>query len=109
MGQKREIKAYAKKISMLEESPSMSQKIKWWLEIIAAGLTIAGIIFGLGYWVAGIEHKVEIMNLNQKHNNEMYELHIKMNSEIQSIQNKYDILESNYNALKERKEDNHGK
>ena len=87
----------------------MFPKIKWWLEVIAAGLTIAGIIFGLGYWVAGIEHKVEIMNLNQKHNNEMYKLHMQMNNEIQSIQNKYDILESNYNALKERKEDNHGK
>ena len=94
---------------MSDENSSMPQKIKWWLEIIVAGLTIAGIIFGLGYWVAGIEHKVEIMNLNQKHNDEMYELRIQMNNQIQSIQNKYDILESNYNALKERKEDNHGK
>lgn len=106
---KKRIRAGIKNSSMSDENSSMPQKIKWWLEIIVAGLTIAGIIFGLGYWVAGIEHKVEIMNLNQKHNDEMYELRIQMNNQIQSIQNKYDILESNYNALKERKEDNHGK
>lgn len=109
MVKKKATEIQSKNSSDLEEKPSMAQKIKWWLEVIAAGLTIAGIIFCLGYWVASIEHKVEIMNLNQKHNNEMYELRIQMNNRIQSIQNKYDILESDYNALKERKEDNHGK
>lgn len=109
MVKKKEIKPEMKNSSVSDEKPSSSQKIKWWIEVIAAGLAIASIIFGLGYWMAGIEHKVEIMNLNQKHNNEMYELRMQMNNQIQSIQNKYDILESNYNALKERKEDNHGK
>lgn len=93
--------------SITDEGSSMSQSIIKWLGILVAVLTIAGFIFGFGYWVAGIEHKVEIMNLNQKHNNEMYELRIQMNNQIQSIQNKYDILESNYNALRERKEDTH--
>lgn len=109
MVQKKGIKAGTMNSSMSNENSSMPQKIKWWLEVIVAGLAIAGIIFGLGYWVAGIEHKVEVMNLNQKHNNEMYELRIQMNNQIQAIQNKYDILESNYNALKERKEENHAK
>lgn len=109
MVKKQGIKVDAKNSSIAEEKPSMSQKIKWWLEVIVAGMTLIGIIFGFGYWVAGIEHKVEIMNLKQKHNNEMYELRIQMNNQIQAIQNKYDILESNYNALKERKEENHGK
>ena len=95
--------------SMVDGSPSTWQRIVKWLEVSAVILAIAGFIYGLGYWVAGIEHKVEIMNLNQKHNNEMYELRIQMNNQIQAIQNKYDILESNYNALKERKEDNYGK
>ena len=102
-------KVKTENLSGQEESPSLFQKIKWWIEVIAAGLAIAGIIFTLGYWVAGIEHKVEIMNLNQKHNNEIYELQIQMNNQMLTIQNKYDILESNYNALKERKEENHGK
>lgn len=109
MVKKKEIKAQSKNSSNLEEKPSTAQKIKWWLEVIVTSLTIAGLIFSLGYWVAGIEHKVEIMNLNQSHNNEMYELRMQMNNQIQSIQNKYDILESNYNALKERKEDHHEK
>lgn len=109
MVKKKEIKTETKHSSISDEKTSLSPKIKGWIELIAAGLAIAGIIFWLGYWVAGIEHKVEIMNLNQEHNNEMYELRIQMNNQIQSIQNKYDILESNYNALKERKEDKHGK
>lgn len=83
--------------------------IRTWLEIIVAVLTIGGAIFTFGYWVAGIEHKVEIMNLNQKHNNEISELRIQMNNQIQAIQNKYDILEANYNALKDRKEATNGK
>ena len=95
--------------SITEDGSSMSQSIIKWVGISVTILTIGGFIFGLGYWVAGIEYKVEIMNLNQKHNNEMYELRIQMNNQIQTIQNKYDILESNYNALKERKEENHGK
>ena len=49
------------------------------------------------------------MNLNQKHNNEISELRIQMNNQIQAIQNKYDILEANYNALKDRKEATNGK
>ena len=88
---------------------SSKLQIKNWLEIISAVVVIGGVIFGLGYWVAGIELKVEILNLNQKHINEMSELRLQMNNQIQSLQNKYDILEASYNALKERKEDNHGK
>lgn len=88
---------------------SSKLNIKTWLEIIASVLTIGCVIFGIGYWAAGIEHKVEIMNLNQKHNQEMSELRIQMNNQIQAIQNKYDILELNYNSLKERKEERHEK
>lgn len=88
---------------------SSKLQIKNWLEIISSVLVIGGVIFSFGYWVAGIECKVEIQNLNQKHNDEMSELRLQLNNQIQSIQNKYDILEASYNDLKERKEDNHGK
>ena len=106
---KKKEKISVEDISKTEKTPTMLQTMKKWFELLAAILTIGGAIFGFGYWMAGIEHKVEIMNLNQQHNNEMYELKIQMNNQIQIIQNKYDILESNYNALKERKEEGHGK
>lgn len=96
-------------ISKTEKTSTIIQTMKQRVELLAALLTIGSVIFCFGYWVAGIEHKVEIMDLNQQHNNEMYELKIQMNNQIQVIQNKYDILESKYNALKERKEDDHGK
>lgn len=76
------------------------------IELIASVLAILGVAFGIGYWVACIEHKVDTMNLNQMHNDEMSNLRIQMNSKIQSLQNKYDILEVNYNLLKNRKEEN---
>lgn len=85
--------------------PSRGFDLKVVMEYLASGLTILGLMFGIGYWVASIEHKVEIMNLNQRHNNEMSNLRIQMNNHIQSLQNKYDILESEYNLLKDRKED----
>lgn len=109
MTKKKREKVKTENLPMEEGSSAIFQTIIKWLGGLAAALTVGGIIFGFGYWVAGIEHKVEIMNLNQKHNNEMYELRIQMNNQIQTIQNKYDILESNYNSLKERKEDNYGK
>ena len=40
------------------------------------------------------------------HNDEISNLRIQMNNRIQSLQNKYDILEVNYNLLKNRKEEN---
>ena len=40
------------------------------------------------------------------HNDEISNLRIQMNNRIQSLQNKYDILEVNYNLLKNRKERN---
>lgn len=105
---KKKVKKYVETISKAEGTPTMLQSVLKWLEPLGTVLAIAGVIFWLGYWVAGIEHKVEIMHLNQQHNNEMYELKIQMNNQIQVIQNKYDILESNYNALKERKENGNG-
>ena len=103
-----------KEITKKENAPATLKElsklnIKTWLEIIASALAIGCVIFSIGYWVAGIEHKVEIMNLNQRHNHEMSELRIQMNNKVQAIQNKYDILELNYNSLKERKEERHEK
>ena len=69
MSKKKARKVKLQDSSVSEESPSMSQIVVKWIGIFGAALTIAGVIFGFGYWVAGIEHKVEIMNLNQKHNN----------------------------------------
>ena len=46
------------------------------------------------------------MNINQMHNDEISNLRIQMNNRIQLLQNKYDILEVNYNLLKNRKERN---
>lgn len=89
-------------------------KLSWsvigtWTGVIASAITIVTIIFGIGYWVAGIEHKVEIMNLNQKHNQEISILRIELNSQIQAMQNRYDILEAKYNTLKDEKEVNREK
>lgn len=94
--------------------PMTTNKFSWsvickWIGTAASALTIVTIIFGIGYWVAGIEHKVEIMNLNQKHNLEISNLRIQLNNQIQTIQNKYDILEAKYNSLKEEKEAHHEK
>lgn len=87
-----------------KRTDNMGFNLKVVMEYLASGLTILGLVFGMGYWIASIEHKVEIMNLNQRHNNEMSNLRIQMNNQIQSLQNKYDILESEYNLLKDRKE-----
>ena len=65
--------------------------------------------FETGRWVAGLEHELEIMEINQQHNKELSDLRIQMNNQIQMLQNKYDILEANYNLLLSGKEVNNEK
>ena len=86
--------------------PIKDFSLKSIIELIASLLAILCVVFWIGFWVACIEHKVEIMNINQMHNDEISNLRIQMNNRIQSLQNKYDILEVNYNLLKNRKERN---
>lgn len=76
---------------------------------IASGLAILTFAFGAGRWVAGLEHELEIMEINQQHNKELSDLRIQMNNQIQMLQNKYDILEANYNLLLSGKEVNNEK
>ena len=61
------------------------------LGAVVSGLTILSLVFGSGRWVAGLEHELEIMEINQQHNKELSDLRIQMNNQIQMLQNKYDI------------------
>lgn len=74
------------------------------LGAVASGLTILSLAVGAGRWFAGLEHELEIMEINQQHNKELSDLRIQMNYQIQTLQNKYDILEANYNLLLSGKE-----
>lgn len=83
------------------------QQILKWLQIAGAIIVPLSIAYYVGHWVASIEYKVEIMNLNQMHNNEKSEMKIEYNKNLLEIQSKYDMLEKSYNDIKDRKEDDH--
>ena len=86
--------------------PTSNYSLGTILGAVASGLAILSIAFGAGRWVANLEHELEIMDLNQQHNKELSDLRIQMNYQIQTLQNKCDILEANYNLLLSGKEVN---
>ena len=64
----------------LKASTHMS--FKEWLEVIVAFIAIASVVFSIGRWSAKMDHKLELMEIQQVHNTEITNLRIEYNQRL---------------------------
>lgn len=76
-----------------KEDKSIWDKIKWIAELITAIGVIGGIGYSVGKWQSHIEHKTEIMEIQQGYNVEISNLKIDYNNRIIELQNELKIIE----------------
>lgn len=63
-------------------------KILGWLSAIIGGLSIA---FYIGIWKSGLDNRMEIMEINQRHNTELTNLKIEYDNKIIELRNELNI------------------
>lgn len=76
-----------------KEDKSIWYRIKWIAELITAIGVIGGIGYSVGRWQSHIEHKTEIMEIQQRYNVEISNLKIDYNNRIIELQNELKIIE----------------
>ncbi|MCQ2131515.1 MAG: hypothetical protein MJY94_09065 [Bacteroidales bacterium] len=55
---------------------------KEWLEVIVAIIAIISFVFSIGRWSAKMDHKLELMEIQQLHNTEITNLRIEYNQRL---------------------------
>lgn len=61
---------------------SKHMSLKEWLEVIVSFIAIATCIFSIGRWSAKMDHKLELMEIQQAHNIEITNLRIEYNQRL---------------------------
>ncbi len=69
---------------VIKEKSRTSTRLSFveWLGAIAASIAIATFLFGIGRWSAKMDHKLELMELQQVHNTEITNLKIEYNQRL---------------------------
>lgn len=61
---------------------STHRSLKEWLEVVVAFIAIASFVFSVGRWSANMDHKLELMEIQQLHNTEITNLRIEYNQRL---------------------------